>query len=476
VVTYAISRFQVDTSLKPVRTFVEFVQAWQRKPITASGTLAEFLDYVEMFGEANGAVSDKSSTDELEADSDGQIVLAEPEHDDAVRLMTVHAAKGLEFKHVHVIRASSNWFPSGYDAPLFDFPRELRRLPMVGAGDDKAVHQQEELRLFYVAMTRARDSLNMWANTARGKHPDNPPEFLRSLKAAAPIGSWRQRIVEPEFAISAAAAPQPLRMQEWFALPPRPERLLDLSATAIESYQRCPLQFKIARDWQLPSEPGAALMFGSAMHEVLRSYYEALRLGRRLTVEETLAAFKAALAEKTFDDDYQRELYRKQGVQQLGRFCEQQPDGITDVVATERGFTLEIGGTRISGRVDLLERIAGRGVRVVDYKTGSPKTQEDADESLQLSLYAIAVERVWELIPEALVFFNLETGAAIETRRTREQLREVEEQVRGVSEHIAAGEFAAKPGRHCRWCAYQTLCPATEQRVYTIQKAGVGVN
>jgi RecB family exonuclease len=112
----------------------------------------------------------------------------------------------------------------------------------------------------------------------------------------------------------------------------------------------------------------------------------------------------------------------------------------------------------------------------VDYKTGSPKTQEDADESLQLSLYAIAVERVWELIPEALVFFNLETGAAIETRRTREQLREVEEQVRGVSERIAAGEFAAKPGRHCRWCAYQTLCPATEQRVYTIQKAGVGVN
>jgi DNA helicase-2/ATP-dependent DNA helicase PcrA len=478
VVTYAIRRFAIDPALKPVRSFVEFVQAWQRKPITETGSLPEFLEYVEMFAQASGAVSDKSSVEELEADADGQIVLAEPEHEDAVRLMTVHAAKGLEFKYVHVVRASSTWFPSRYEPPLFDFPRELRRMAPAGGGDDKAVHQQEERRLFYVAMTRARDGLSLWANTSTGRRADNPTEFLRSMKPAAPAVSWRQRIVEPLFAMAAAAAtaPQPLRMQEWFSLPPRPERLLELSASAIDLYERCPLQFKIARDWKLPAAPGAALLFGSVMHDVLRSYYEALRLGRRLDAAETLAMFESALAEKTFDDEYQRELYRRQGIEQLQRFCAQQERAVADVIATERSFKLELAGTRINGRIDLLDRIADRRVRVVDYKTGAPKSQEDADKSLQLSLYALAVERVWELIPEVLVFFNLESGIAVETRRTPDDLRAVEARVRGVAECIAAGEFDPKPGRACRWCAYRALCPATEQRLYTILKAGAGVN
>jgi RecB family exonuclease len=477
MLTYAISRFKIDASLKPVRTFVEFVQAWERKPITTTGQLPEFLDYLEMFVEANGAVSDKSSVDELEADSEGQVVLAAPEHAEAVRLMTVHAAKGLEFKHVHVARASSTWFPSAYDAPLFDFPRELRRMPAITGADDKAIHRQEELRLFYVATTRARDSLTLWANTARGKKPDDPPDFLRSMKSWAPAGSWRQRVVEPEFSIAAAAAAiaHPPRMQPWFELPPHPEQAFHLSARAIEIYKLCPLRFKIQREWRLPSEPGPALLFGSVMHDVLRSYYEAQRLGRSFSLEELLAVFEAALADKTFDDGYQRELYRSQGRDQLRRFWEQQRASTTDVIATECSFKLEIGGTRVNGRIDLLERIEGQRARVVDYKTGVPKDQEDADDSLQLSLYALAAEREWGLVPEVLVFLNMETGVAVETRRTREELRAVEEQVRGVAERIQNGDFGPRPGQHCRWCGYRALCPATEQRVYTIDKA-VGVN
>ena len=476
MLTYAIRAFHIDPALRPVRVFVDFVQAWLRKPITRTQQLPEFLDNLEMYVEAGGAVSEKSSVDELEADSEGQIVLAVPEHSDAVSLMTVHAAKGLEFQQVHVVRASSNWFPSGYDAPLFDFPRELRRMPAISGADDKTIHRQEELRLFYVALTRARDSLTLWGNLARGKNPEDPPEFLRSMKACAPPGAWRQRVREPEFSMAAAAATvsHPPRMEPWFGLPARPDHTMHLSASAIERYKLCPLRFKIERDWKLPAEPGAALLFGAAMHDVLRSYHEALRLGRRLPLEELLGAFDAVLAEKSFDDGYQRELYRAQGQHQLSRFWAQQTSP-AEVVATECSFKLEIAGTRVNGRIDLIERIEGRRARIVDYKTGAAKDKKDADESLQLSLYALAAEQAFDLIPEVLVFFNLETGAGVETSRTREQLRAAEEQVRAVAERIQAGAFEPKPGQHCRWCAYRSLCPATEQRLYTIQKA-VGVN
>jgi hypothetical protein len=59
----------------------------------------------------------------------------------------------------------------------------------------------------------------------------------------------------------------------------------------------------------------------------------------------------------------------------------------------------------------------------------------------------------------------------VETSRSRDELRETEERVRLVAEEIAGGNFEPDPGRHCVWCAYQSICPATEQKLYSITKS-----
>ena len=94
--------------------------------------------------------------------------------------MTAHAAKGLEFSHVFIIRANSNSFPSSYKEPLIEFPRELHDPGSIAQGDDKELCKQEERRLFYVAMTRSRDSLTIYAKKGSGKDP-SPPGFMRDL-------------------------------------------------------------------------------------------------------------------------------------------------------------------------------------------------------------------------------------------------------------------------------------------------------
>ncbi len=182
-------------------------------------------------------------------------------------------------------------------------------------------------------------------------------------------------------------------------------------------------------------------------------------------------AFREEFAKAVVEDSYQRTLYERQGLEQLQAFlaaraAEPQPE----VVDTERTFSVEIGGATIRGRVDRLDR-AGEGVAIVDYKTGRPKDQEDADESLQLSIYALAVQRQWKLEPRRLVFYNLETNQAVETVRSQKELEKAEKLVRIAAENIAQGKFEAKPGWHCRWCSYRSLCPETEERVVTIQKA-----
>src|SRR5947207_14382971 len=82
--------------------------------------------------------------------------------ENAVRLMTAHSAKGLEFKHVFILRANSNSFPASYKQPLFELPQDLRNEDSVAEDDGKELYNQEERRLFYVAMTRECDSLTIF--------------------------------------------------------------------------------------------------------------------------------------------------------------------------------------------------------------------------------------------------------------------------------------------------------------------------
>ena len=93
-----------------------------------------------------------------------------------------------------------------------------------------------------------------------------------------------------------------------------------LSASAVDTYERCPLQFKLERDWRMSRQIPAAMRYGAAMHRVLRTYYDAVRLGRPKREEELLELFRDDLASEEIQDNYQHELYERQGVEQLQDF------------------------------------------------------------------------------------------------------------------------------------------------------------
>jgi len=112
-----------------------------------------------------------------------------------------------------------------------------------------------------------------------------------------------------------------------------------------------------------------------------------------------------------------------------------------------------------------MDRAPDGGVVITDYKTGRPQTQEDADESLQLSIYALAAREQWGYRVECLVLHNLEGNAQINTSRSDTELLEAQRKVETIAGRIASGEFAAKPGIHCGFCVYRVLCPRTEKRI-----------
>jgi len=456
----------------PLRRFCDFAKRWQEKPkqIFGDGTLNDFLQYVSVFHEqAKGMLVEETDEDDpVAALEPGELAAAPSE--DAVQLMTVHAAKGLEFPCVFVVRTGSPSFPSAPKESLIEFPQQLRNRGAAET-DPRTLHDQEERRLYYVAMTRAMDGLYLCGKAGSEKKQPAPPKgYMRDLVAlanAALRGAIAWRLLPPEAYIAeihaAAAAPE-LTVSQWTRLAPRQDGPLELSASSLQDYGTCPLRYKLRYDWRLPEDASAPLQFGSAMHLALKAYFDGVRAGRPLDERSVIDCFLDEFGKAKIDDEVQRDLYTKQGRNQLTTFLRSSLAHPADqVLETERRFKAEIGGVRVKGRFDRIDKSANGEIAVIDFKTGKAKTQDDADESLQLSVYALAAQKELGCAASSLVLINLENGTVIESRRTPKELLAAEEQVRTIAAKIASGEFDPRPSGACAWCSYQSICPTQEE-------------
>lgn len=451
--------FQLDTTSPVLRAAMKFVETWQTKKINQTTSLAEFLDYMALFREAGGVIP-------METDP----------NEDAVRLMTAHLAKGLEFPHVFILRATSQSFPLSYRETLVDFPNELRDPDSAREGDAKTLHNEDERRLFYVSMTRARDTLHIYGKQGTGKKDPTPPGPIRELlqeKSLQTMLAARKALGSPTelFAEGSLGYGEPARLATWINLRPTESLQLQLSASAVDTYERCPLRFKLERDWRLATKPAAALQYGASMHRILRTYYDAFRTGRPRSEQQLIDDFREDLASAGIQDQYQRELYEKQGIAQLKDFfAAAQRSAAPAVMHTEEWFEIKLGETRITGRIDRIDRAPEGSVIIVDYKTGKARDQEDADSSLQLSIYAIAAKEKWGYETKSLVFYNLEENIPVATVRSGSDLQTARDRVTAAAEKIAAGDFEPRCGFHCSFCAFRTLCPAQEKHFTNLGK------
>jgi DNA helicase-2/ATP-dependent DNA helicase PcrA len=452
----------MEQDRKYVSRLTEFAKTWEPKSETHA--LPEFIEYLDYYSQAGGNIS-------LEDDVPG----------DAVRLMTVHAAKGLEFPHVFLLRVNSKKFPASERPRTFEFPAAL----MKEGEPAEQFHIQEERRLFYVALTRAEERLTITTITEKkGKVPVFIEDMLldpaikrRDIHQLAPKVSPQtdasREAGTPGSDLFAPSSTPPRifsRIAGWAETfhPPSPEPLT-LSPSAVGGYRSCPQQFLFRHLWSLRQGPRATLTFGAVMHNTVRRFIDQLRKGVRLAWDDVARIFETEWKSAGFEDEYQEQGYKNDGLEQLRVFHASVVENPPQILEQEKSFELPLeNDVVLTGRIDQINSAGTnkKDVEILDYKTGKPKKPAEAKKDIQLSIYSLAAKEILELNPVRLVFHYLQNNERQETTRDSKQLDEAQKVVQEVASEIRAGEFPPRPTPYqCKSCAYQPICPAHEENL-----------
>jgi ATP-dependent DNA helicase UvrD/PcrA len=426
----------------------------------------------------------------IEAGDDPATADLDPDAD-AVAVLTVHKAKGLEFPIVYLPGLVAGRFPlAGRRDPLA-LPASLAD-PV--AGSDEEIQLREERRLFYVAMTRARDELILSHAVDDGGVVARrmSPFVLEALDLPAPparVGrpaSAADRIAAVAAPLGAATEPAPR--------PARPDEALTLSFSGIDDYLSCPLKYKLGHVVRVPVPPHHAMIYGAALHRAVQEFHRRHARGEVMSDEDLFAAFEAAWSNEGFLSRDHEDARLEAGRETLRRFrAAQLEPGAVIPAYVEREFSFSLAGDRIRGRWDRVDiepatdgpadgvadpsphadtvaptfELTGRErVTITDYKTSDVrdpvKARQRARESLQLQIYAMGYEATTGRLPDAVGLHFLDTGVSGRVEVDPKRLAKARERIGAAAAGIRARDFTPKPDRStCGFCPFRAICPSS---------------
>ena len=368
----------------------------------------------------------------------------------AVQLMTIHASKGLEFQTVFIGGCIVGRFPSRNRKEAIQIPDELITHLHTPVGD---AHIQEERRLFYVALTRAKKNLFLtYAKKYGGVRERKPSGFLQETEIEH---LHEDKLIDqkPEQKTKIIIDHAPIT----------PE-IRHASYSQIDTFKTCPLKYKYRYLLKIPAQPHHALSFGQTIHNVLHQFHKN-SMGRRehLSLEDLLALYQHHFIHAGYESvDHKNERYEK-GKEYLKNYFQTHTKIFGTPIKLEESFSLKISGTTIIGKIDRIDKTAG-GYELIDYKTGSTKDQKKVDTDEQLSIYALAAKEALKIEIASLALYFIESNEKIVTTRTEKQLKKIKQKLEKQVRQIQQSTYQPKPGNPfpCRYCEYRQMCPSSK--------------
>jgi len=428
--------------------------------------LVSFIDQIQM---------------EIDAGEEGSIKVSMEDKFDAVKIMTVHSAKGLEFKYVFVVNLVRRKFPSDEKKSLIEIPESLIK-EILPQGD---FHIQEERRLFYVALTRAKKGLFLTrALDYGGKELKKPSPFLieanlinqEAVNNKPKNNFCFKKSLNNGFKLESNETNFSGKDIKKF-LPDH------FSFSQIASFNNCPLQYKFAHVLKIPSRGKANFTFGKTIHNVLHKFINIVIKGRNLeqkdlfggglktkkekhipSFDELIELYNKEWSDDWYDSDKHKKEYFEKGKNILKNFYEDFKTKdisiaiINNEPALEKTFGLKLNGDYFIGAIDRIDVIGENEYEIIDYKTGNPKKSLSKDEKLQLMIYKLAAQEVFGIDVKKLTYYYVENNSFYSFYPKEGEIEKIKQELKETINRIKRSNFKPSPGWNCQYCDFKDIC------------------
>ncbi len=391
----------------------------------------------------------------------------------AVNLLTIHSSKGLEFPVVFLVNLVSQRFPTRQRSEQIPIPQELIK-EILPEGD---FHLQEERRLCYVGMTRSRDHLYLSAAHyyGEGKRERKLSPFVYEIFGEEHV----EAIVKKQKETPVVSQPSLLEWsenknseQKLKTNDQRPTtKLTYVSYSQIQTFDICPLHYKLKYVLKVPTPNSAAQSFGTSLHSVLRDMYNSALSGKKVTLDDAYSMLKTVWIDQGYTGkSHAKKAY--EGAQTILKnyFTNNFDQKHLTTAAVEVPFIFSLydqtrdASLKIGGRIDRVDKLNGK-IEIIDYKTGTNMPDEkQLAANPQLSFYALAATKVHDKLFDKkaddvlLSLLYLEENKKFTTSRTEEQLKNLESWLFEKADEIAKSDFACGGNMLCANCEYKILC------------------
>jgi len=513
--------FMNDSGYLKLLTPSATLGASEQKSLEAINLLNQFLSRIKAFESSSDDKSVKAFLTELnlemEAGEEGGLAPDLEAGPEAIKILTAHGAKGLEFKYVVIANLVDKRFPTIERKEQIELPDALVK-EILPAGD---AHLEEERRLFYVAMTRAKSGLYFsWASDYGGARDKKPSRFLTELglvKREMKENSKKiaTRGTEPKSGKLLVASESGSRVKPGMTV----QIPSHFSYSQLAAYSACPYQYRFAHILKIPTRGKEQFSFGKTLHSTLQKIFilldekkglgqadlfsqlniesslrattrnpEILSLGKtaavpdsrvkseddkvfegNITFEEILKLYEESWVDDWFESKKKKQERKKHGREILKVFYEKYKNNWPTALFLEKGFNFKVtdpgaaagaGGKDsyvIRGVVDRIDQ-AGDGLKLVDYKTGKPKAELNFQEKEQLLIYQLAIQELFKQEVKTLAFYYLDNNSEVEFIGTAKDSEKIKAKIIKTINEIKQGQFKAKPGALCAWCDFKEIC------------------
>ncbi|MDH5596521.1 MAG: ATP-dependent helicase [Candidatus Peregrinibacteria bacterium] len=447
----AQDKIEAEEQITNIATFFGRIQQFERENDEIS--VLDFVNYLDLAQEAGENPAARFDVGGI----------------DGVQISTIHGVKGLEFDTVFLPSLAARRFPSDNRSDPIEVPDEL--ISEIRTEGD--FHLEEERRLFYVALTRAKRRLYLLhsdfytASNSQNPRPKKPSVFVQEIQDQIPT-----KIEKTAEGVERFLKPETFDLPLSAELGER-EPITRFSYSALDAFKRCPRQYEYNYILKIPQPPSGATSFGSSLHNTLNEFYKLVSQSKQaslfqdyeedLSLVRLLTIYEDKWISVGYESKAHHDTLKVRGKEILENFYGHFKDEVTRIEYLEKGFKLKVGKYIISGRIDRADKQSDGSLEIIDYKSGKSKSQKDVDKDQQLAIYALAAKECFGKPASKLTLYFLDEDLKVSTDPNDELLEKTRSELEELGDKVNDSDFAPTPSKFvCGFCPYNKICDRAE--------------